>query len=251
MRVSMELAARSAGQAVARGDVVIVIDVLRCTSSIITALHNGARCVLPVRTVNEARRIYRENPGYVLAGERGGLKPRGFTLGNSPRAFTTDRVEGKTIVMTTTSGTRALANVRESRWVLIGALLNVTAVAEAAFRLSAKEGCGISLVLAGTRGRFSLEDFLGAGAIIDALPVAPGDCSDAAAAASLAFTSARDSLTATLQEGVHGKTLQRLGLGDDVVFCSHLNHYPVVPHLRENTILLSDASRRGVEAPSS
>jgi len=241
MQVSMELAARSAGQAVVRGDIIVVIDVLRCTSSIITALHNGAKCVLPVRTVSEARRISRENPEYILAGERGGLKPRGFTLGNSPRAFTKDQVEGKAIVMTTTSGTRALANARDSRWVLIGALLNAAAVAEAAARLSAKEGRGISLVLAGTQGQFSLEDFLGAGAIIDALPEALRDCSDAAAAASLAFTGARKSLTATLQEGVHGKTLQRLCLGDDVVFCSRLNQYPVVPQLRENTILLPDA----------
>ncbi len=251
MRVSVELAARSGRQAVMRGDVVVVIDVLRCTSSIITALHNGAWCVLPVRTVNEARRIYRENPGYILAGERGGLKPRGFTLGNSPRAFTKDRVEGSTIVMTTTSGTRALTNVRGSRWVLIGALLNARAVAEAAYRASAEEGRGISLVLAGTRGQFSLEDFLGAGAIVDGLPPTSRDCSDAAAAAYLAFTATRDSLTTTLQGGVHGKTLQRLGLGDDVVFCSRLNHYAVVPRLWDTTIQLPDSDGGSEEAPRS
>jgi 2-phosphosulfolactate phosphatase len=240
MRVSAELVARSAGQAVERGDVVVVIDILRCTSSIITALFNGATRVLPVRTVTEARSIYKENPLYILAGERRGLKPKGFTLGNSPRAFTRDRVDGKTIVMTTTSGTLALSNVRESPWVLIGALLNAKYVAEAAFKLSAKESRGISLVLAGSRGRFSLEDFLGAGAVIDGLPQASMDCSDAAYAAFLAFTSAKDSLSTTLQGSVHGKTLQRLGLGEDVVFCSHLNQYRMVPQLRDNAVVPLD-----------
>ena len=237
MRVSLELFAKNAGRAVERGDVVVVVDVLRCTSSIITALIHGAKSVLPVRTVKEARNIYKENPNYILAGERKGLKPKGFTVGNSPRAFTKDLVEGKDIVITTTSGTMALTKVMGSKWVLIGALLNAKYVAEAAFRLSEKENRGISLVLSGSRGRFSLEDFIGAGAIIDGFPKVSMDRADAAFAAFLAFNNVKNSLTATLQEGDHGKTLQRLGLGKDVIFCSQLNRYKIVPNLKDNTIV--------------
>ena len=237
MRVSLELVAKSAGRAVERGDVVVVVDVLRCTSSIITALIHGAKSVLPVRTVKEARKIYKDNPHYILAGERKGLKPKGFTLGNSPRAFTKDLVEGKDIVITTTSGTLALSNVMGSRWVLIGALLNAKCVAEAAFMLSEKEDSGISLVLSGSRGRFSLEDFIGAGAIINGFPKVRMERADAAYAAFLAFNNAKDSLTTTLQEGVHGKNLQRLGFGKDVIFCSQLNRYQMVPHLKDNVIV--------------
>ena len=240
MHVSLELVAKSAGRAVERGDVIVVIDVLRCTSSIITALTHGAKSVRPVKTVKEARQIYKDNPNYILAGERKGLKPKGFTLGNSPRGFTQDLVEGKNIIITTTSGTLALSNAMGSRWVLIGAMLNAKYVAEAAFTLSEKEDRGISLVLSGSRGRFSLEDFLGAGAIIDGLPKARMECADAAYAAFLAFSNAKDSLTTTLQESVHGKNLQHLGFGKDVVFCSQLNRFQIVPHLKDNAIVPLD-----------
>ena len=235
--MNLELVAKNGGSAVERGDVVIVVDVFRCTSSIITALTHGAKSVLPVRTVKKARKIYEDNPHYILAGERQGLKPKGFTLGNSPRSFTKDVVEGKDIVITTTSGTMALTNVMGSKWVLIGALLNAKCVAEVAFTLSEKEDRGISLVLSGSRGRFSLEDFIGGGAIIDCFPKVKMECADAAYAAFLAFNNAKDSLTATLQDGVHGKNLQRLGLGKDVIFCSQLNKYKIVPHLKDDTIV--------------
>jgi 2-phosphosulfolactate phosphatase len=241
--VSLELVAKSGVRAVERGDIVVVIDVLRCTSSIITALIHGAKSVLPVRTVKEARKIYKDNPNYILTGERKGLKPKGFTLGNSPQSFTKDLVEGKNIVITTTSGTLALTNVLGSRWVLIGALLNAKYVAEATFKLSEKEERDISLVLSGSRGKFSLEDFLGAGAIIDSLPKVQMERADAAYAAFLAFNYAKESLTTTLQDGVHGKNLQRLGFGKDVVFCSQLNRYQIVPHFKDNVIVPLDSDR--------
>lgn len=237
MQVSLELVARDAGKAVERGDVVVVVDVLRCTSSIITALANGARSLRPVRTVKEARKIHDEAPRYVLAGERGGKKPKGFTLGNSPRAFTQDAVEGRDIVITTTSGTAALTRVMDARWVLIGALINAQVVAEAAARIGEKEGRGISFALSGKRGRFSLEDFLGAGAIMEALPTKGREYSDAAYASVLAFQAAKTSLTTIIQAGSHGQTLQRLGFEQDVVFCTQLNKYRIVPHVADHRIV--------------
>ena len=237
MQVNLELVARDAGKAVVRGDVVVVVDVLRCTSSIITALANGARRIRPVRTVKEARRIHAQTPRSVLAGERGGRKPRGFTLGNSPREFTRNAVEGQDIVITTTSGTAALSRVMDARWVLIGALVNAQVVADAAARIGAKEGRGISLALAGKRGSFSLEDFLGAGAIIAALPARGLEYSDDAYASVLAFQVAKASLTTIIQAGSHGQTLLHLGLGEDVDFCTQLNTYRIVPRFVNHHIV--------------
>jgi len=237
MQVNVELVARDAGKAVVRGDVVVVVDVLRCTSSIITALANGARSLRPVRTVKEARRIHAQTPRYVLAGERGGRKPKGFALGNSPREFTRDAVEGRDIIITTTSGTAALTRVMDARWVLIGALVNAQVVADAAARIGAKEGRGVSLALAGKRGSFSLEDFLGAGAIMAALPTKSVAYSDAAYASVLAFQAAKASLTTIIQAGSHGQTLQRLGLGEDVVFCTQLNTHRIVPQFADHHII--------------
>jgi len=237
VRVYLELVARDAGRAIKRGDVVVVVDVLRCTSSIITALANGARRVLPLRTVEEARRIHEDNPSYILAGERRGVKPEGFALGNSPLAFTEERVSGRDIILTTTSGTETLLRARGGRYVLVGALLNARFVAEIAFEIAEKEGCGISLVLSGKRGSFSLEDFLGAGAIIEGLPKGGIEYSDAAYASSLVFKKARGSLTTIIQRGNHAKALKSLGFEKDVVFCSQLNKYKIVPILKGGVIV--------------
>jgi 2-phosphosulfolactate phosphatase len=106
-RVDVELWARDAGKAVGRGDLIVVIDALRSGTSILTALTNGARTVIPTVSLKEAYRFRSQHPEYLLAGERGGHKPRGFDLGNSPLEFTREKVAGKSLVMTTTSGTAA------------------------------------------------------------------------------------------------------------------------------------------------
>ncbi len=109
IRVDVELWARDAGKAVGRGDLIIVIDALRSGTSILNALTNGAEAVIPVVSLKEAYRLRSQHPEYLLAGERGGHRPEGFDLGNSPLEFTREKVAGKSLVMTTTSGTAALA----------------------------------------------------------------------------------------------------------------------------------------------
>jgi len=242
--VNLELVAREAKKTVGSGNVIIVIDVLRCTSSIITALANGARSILPVRTLREARQLHQEHPNYILAGERGGLKPIGFTLGNSPLGFKPEIVSEKNIIVTTTSGTAAISRVMEGRHVLLGALLNAKFVAEEAYTMGKREGLGISLALSGKKGGFSLEDFLGAGAIIESLPARRIECSDAAYASFLVFTAAKGSLTTTIQQGNHARILQNLGLEKDVVFCSQLNQYNVIPRLENGRIVRKIADAR-------
>ena len=97
--VDVELVAHDADKASKRGDLVIVIDVVRATTSIITALSNYAKTVIPVQTVKEAMQLRRKHPDYLLAGEREGVKPNGFDLDNSPLSLTKEKVEGKNLIM--------------------------------------------------------------------------------------------------------------------------------------------------------
>ena len=238
IKINLELAAKDAIKAVQRNDVIIVIDVLRCTSTITAALANGARCVIPVRTIKEARDIHHRNPKTILAGERKGIKPKGFHLGNSPLDFNPTIVKGKNIILTTTNGTKTLTETKRGKFVFIGSFLNVTAVSDIALSFAKKENCGLSLVLSGTQGRFSLEDYLCAGSILEHFTLHQIDVADAAVGSLLAFKQAHDSLINVIFQGHHAKYLKSIGLEDDVTFCCKQNLYKVIPCLNENKITL-------------
>lgn len=238
--VNLEIFAKDASKAVRRGDVIIVIDVLRCSSTIIAALANGAKGIIPAKTLREARAYRQEHPEFMLAGERKGMKPRGFDLGNSPLEFSPETIREKHVILTTTSGTMAISLAKNGRWTLIGALLNVKAVVEAAMKIAEKEQTGISLVLAGKKGHFSLEDFLCAGAIVGSLPTERVKHSDDALAALLAFQQARGSLSRIVQLGNHAQFLESLGFEEDVKFCCQLDAFAVVPVYKGGVIVPLD-----------
>jgi phosphosulfolactate phosphohydrolase-like enzyme len=151
----------------------IVFDVLRATSTFVTALHHGARAIVPVSEIAEALDLRRKQPDVLLGGERDGMRIRAaqtggvdFDLGNSPREYSPEKVRGKTIVSTTTNGTRALRACAGAKTVLAASFLNLTA--------TAKFVCGrppaeVLLVCAGTRENISTEDMLAAGALSDLL----------------------------------------------------------------------------------
>ncbi|TET19814.1 2-phosphosulfolactate phosphatase [Candidatus Bathyarchaeota archaeon] len=238
--VSLELNAKDAAKAVSRGDVLVVIDVLRCCSTIVTALANGAKEVIPTKTIKEAQALHKKHPEFLLAGERRGLKPKGFDLGNSPLEFSSNIVKEKHVVLTTTNGTKVICLSKNARWVLIGAFFNAKAVAKTAFEIAEKEKIGISFVLSGTHGRFSLEDSMCAGAIVENLPADKIECSDAVLAASLTFQQSCRQLTEIIQRGSHARYLKDIGHEEDVKFCCQLNAYPVVPvYKAESVVLLS------------
>jgi len=246
--VSLEFSAKDALKAVKRGDAVIVIDVLRCCSTIVTALANGAQGVIPTKTVNEARRLHKKHPKFILAGERGGIKPRGFDLGNSPLEFSPQAIGGKRIIFTTTSGTKAIVLSQKTRWVLIGALLNAEAVAKAALKIAEKERLGISLVLSGREGKhFSLEDFLCAGLIVESLPTDRVELSDAALGSWLAYQQSRGSLYETIQKGYHARYLKTMGFEEDARFCSQVNVFDIVPVYRNGTTIPLDLNSRDLK----
>ena len=235
--INLEFTLNNVVRAVQRRDAVIVIDVLRCCSTIVIALANGAKGVISAKTLREARTLHENHPEFVLAGERGGLKPKGFDLGNSPLEFSSEKVMGKHIILTTTSGTKAIALSKNARWVLIGAFLNAKAVAEAALKIAEREGIGISLALSGRKRRFSLEDFICAGAIAESLPIEKVEQSDASFAALLTFQQARVSLNNVIQRGYHAQYLKSIGLKKDVEFCCQTNVFEIVPFLKEGMII--------------
>jgi len=223
--------------AVQRGDVIIVIDVLRCCSTIVTALTNAAEGVIPTKTVKEALALHKKHPEFILAGERRGIKPKGFDLGNSPLEFSPQKVKKKHIILTTTSGTKALISSKKAKYVFTGAFLNAEATAKAALKIAEREETGISLISAGTNGRFSLEDFVCAGAMAEGFPTDNIEHSDAVSAALLAFQQARKSLDRVIQSGYHARYLISQGFEEDVKFCCQLDLFQIVSFLKDGTIV--------------
>jgi 2-phosphosulfolactate phosphatase len=222
------------------GGVAVVIDVLRATSTIIHALAAGASAVVPCGEIDEAERCASEAPPgtVLLGGERGGLKIRGFDLGNSPAEYVRETVVGKKVIFTTTNGTRALLRAKEARRVLIGALANVGAVVDHL----AEETGPVHLVCAGTEGQITLEDVLCAGAIAHWLDLAaaeadPGD--DTTQLALSLFSSSgheydrahEDRILAILRHSRGGRNLIDCGLESDIAVCAEQDKFDIVPEL--------------------
>jgi 2-phosphosulfolactate phosphatase len=242
-----EEAADRAGDPALPSLTAVVIDVLRATSTIVAALAAGAHGVIPVLTPEEARALARTMPGgrVLLGGERKAVLIPGFDLGNSPREYTPDVVAGKTIILTTTNGTRAVHAASTAARVFMGAVLNAGAVARAVIA----EGRDLVIICAGTRGSFSLEDALAAGLILEALPEAAdldgydleADYDDLSWATLAIASHYRGRPAEALRRIHHGQDLQSLGFAADLDYCALLDSIPVVPVWSEGIIRL----RRG------
>lgn len=206
-----------------------MIDVLRATSVIVTALANGAAHVRPVLTVRQASE--QKNTNTLICGERKSVKPRGFDLGNSPLEYSRRTVEGKNIVLTTTNGTRAIERIRCEN-LYAASFLNLSAVVR---RLQSCER--ITVVCAGHRGRVALEDVLCAGAIVTM--VRSQKKTDSAFIAESVWRSTR-SIHETLSNCEHGKELIEKGFSKDVEFCSNIDLYHIVPVFKDGAFSLDE-----------
>ncbi len=221
--------------------VCVVFDVLRATSSMVTALAHGAKAIIPVGTIEEALEVRRRNSSVLLAGEREGLRIRAaqtggvdFDLGNSPLEFTAERVDGRTIVTTTTNGTRALRACSRGRLVLAGAFLNLRATAERVRRENAPR---VLVICAGTHDQAATEDILAAGALCHLLwQAAEGALvSDSSHIARELFLSRQADLAAGLGESRNGRRLLALpDLAADVAYCAQCDCFPLVAELTES-----------------
>lgn len=233
--IEVELVAQDASNACKRGDLTVVIDAVRATTSIIAALANGAKSVIPVQTLREAMHLRKEYPGYLLAGERNGVKPMGFDLDNSPLSLSKEKVEGKSLVMSTTNGTKALVQSRESKLVMLGAFLNASAVAKKSLEIASKTQVGISFVLAGQKNSFALEDFICAGAIIRNFGNSQ-ELSDKALGALLAFNGAKDNLQENVRKSKHAQELLKIGLSRDIAYACQIDVVDFVPIYKDGQI---------------
>ena len=232
--------------------VCIVIDALRASSTIATLFARGVAGVVVAGTVDEARALHARLPGALLCGESGGLPPPGFDHGNSPAEFERLELSGRTVVLATSNGTRALALLAGARAVYVGSLLNLSACTHAALE-TAETSDGIAVVCAGNElGRsFSLEDTVVAGAFVERISGIAGSgdgaqLSDAATAALRLWRSYADEPRAAFHDAVHGRALVRLGLGPDLDACAQVDRYEVAPRLHvenERLILRWDATR--------
>ena len=224
------------------GNAVIVVDVLRASTTICQSLASGAREVVPFleveETISAAARGDRE--AIVLGGERGGMRIEGFDLGNSPAEFTPQAVAGRRVFITTTNGTRALQHARRARRVLIGAFVNLSAVVA-----SVKDDVRVDILCAGTDGRETGEDILAAGAIVSRLAESPGPVrwlNDVARQArqewesvlnrsAAASRSISEQLAIEFRETPGGRNLVEIGLESDLKACAQVDRLGIVPEL--------------------
>lgn len=225
---------------------VVVLDVLRATSTMVEALANGAKAIFPVATADDAARIA-QNVGrdsVLLCGERKGLPIEGFDLGNAPPEFTREQVEEMALVMTTTNGTRAFLAVAERQsgqgsegptTVVAASLLNLSAIIE----LLAESDAGAAIVCAGREGRFALEDAVCAGALVSGVADAGVELElNDGAEAARSLASRKRPIQRVLQETIAGRRLAEIGREEDLEFCAQVDRTNVVPRLRDRKITL-------------
>lgn len=217
---------------------VVVIDVLRAATTIITALASGARAVVPAASAEEAVRLTTnlEKNGLVLAGERKSLKIEGFALGNSPREMTPEAVGGKSVFLATTNGTPALVAAQAGDPVLVGAAANFSALAERARQLFVARG-DLGIICAGREKQFALEDAYTAGRLVKAVKkgarkVALND----AALVALNLTRQYRGWAEALGRSEAARQLAEADLGADVAFSAEPDRFAVVPTYAERRI---------------
>ena len=218
-----------------RGATCVVFDVLRATSTLLTAFAHGARRIHPVRTVEAARELRSTHlPDALLGGERQGARIDGFDLGNSPLEYTADRVGGRDIVMTTTNGTRALQACAGADAVHAGALLNLDALAAALNRADPPPRT-LLLVCAGTGEHFALEDGWAAAALLARLHADP-PASDAGQLLAAWYRAAGDSPLGTLQASRNGRHLAEIGQAGDVEYCAQVARLDVLATMQAGVL---------------
>lgn len=210
--------------------IVVVVDIFRATSCMTTAFAHGVRAIIPVAKLDECLALKSEDT--YTAGERDGKKVDGFDFGNSPFEYMNAELRGKKIAFTTTNGTQAIVKSLPAKQIIVGAFLNISAVAD----FLAQSHDSVLVVCAGWKGKVNLEDTLFAGALVEKLKgyIEP-DC-DAPLAAAHLYAVARHNMAGFLSNSSHVKRLARLGIFKDVEFCLTPDQYNVVPVLKDGVL---------------
>lgn len=215
----------------------IVIDVLRATSTIVTALSNGAKEIIPVNAIEFAMKVSGDtfSGKTLLAGERNTKIIDGFSLGNSPLEYSTEIVNGKSIVLFTTNGSKAIVKAKYSSSLFISCFLNASSIAKQISELPE-----IVIMCSGNNGLFSYEDSVCAGDLIEELSQLNDDLNldDASKTCHFLFQKHRNQISKMLHETEHGKKLLIQDFEDDIEYCSQKNILDVIPVYDKGSIKL-------------
>jgi len=219
-----------------RNRTVVVIDVLRACSTIVTALDHGARAVMPVADMAEAGKIASNlDPDvYRLGGERDGVKIDGYDLGNSPHEYGADVVDGRDVILNTSNGTQALTRATSAKHLVAACFLNAGRVVD--FVRTVDEE--VTIVCAGRQNRLALEDTLCAGLLLERLwdREEPDVVTDSAHTAFTLYETDRDHLRSALDRANHAERLVDQGYEDDLDYCFRVDALPVLPYYAENRL---------------
>lgn len=236
MKVDIIISADYIREDLIKDKIVVVIDMLRATSVITTALMNGCKKVIPTLTIEEAVHIKSTeiSKECILGGERRAMKIDGFDFSNSPLEYSRDVVKGKTIVITTTNGTRTLTNCLEASRIFIGCMLNASSVAKKLININED----VVIVNAGTYGQFSMDDFICSGAIVKAMADKGIDI-DLTDIAKTALKTYEDypNIIDYIKEARHYSVMTSLGLQDDIAYCVKKDLTDIVPEYIDGSII--------------
>lgn len=216
-----------------RDKTVVVVDILRATSCMVTAFAHGVESITPIASLEECRNM--KTRGYVISGERDGKKVEGFDKGNSPFEYVGDQVRGLKIAFTTTNGTLAIEKSKDAKEIVIGSFLNLTSVAK---HLLLGENNAL-IVCAGWKGRVNLEDTLFAGALVDKLKDYLGPDCDAPLAARYLYNLAKEDMISFLNTSSHVLRLNKLNIHEDIKFCVAMDQFKVLPKLKNGTLVVN------------
>jgi 2-phosphosulfolactate phosphatase len=204
--------------------IVVVIDVFRATSTIAAALSNGATQIIPVDSVQECIQIGNNTPNSITAGERDGKVAAGLQYGNSPSEYPAHFIKGKTLVLTTTNGTRLLHMASNSKQIITGSFLNLQAVID---YLKASNS-NILLACSSWKDRCNIEDTLFAGAVAAGLADTHTHNCDSTRMATQLWQQANKQLDTYIQDTAHWHRLSAYGLQQDMLYCCAINKHNVL-----------------------
>lgn len=236
MRIETLFTTTEIDESAVKGKTVAIIDVLRVCTTIAHALANGCERIIPVDTVEAATNLTAslDKKVTLLGGEKEGRRIDGFNLGNSPLEYAPEVVKGKTIILATSNGTRAVWKSQAAKEILIGSFVNMGSVAD---YLAKAGGDIVTIVCAGKQGRFSMEDAVCAGMLIDLLARENNfDLSDGSAAARLLYKMNEQSIDGLLRECEHGRYLSSIGFEKDLELCGKVDSLRILPIVKEGRI---------------
>lgn len=213
------------------GKTVVVVDIFRATSCIVTGFGTGAAGIRPVGKIEDALELGKQ--GYLMAGERGGIKVAEFDMGNSPFEYQSESIQGKKIAISTTNGSQAILKSEGAEEIIIGAFLNLESVAE--YLLQAKND--VLIHCAGWKGTPNLEDTLFAGALIDECAEEMNPIGDSALVAHQLFVANHENLKGLAMQSSHAERLAGFGIENDLDFCMTENEYQIVPKLVDGELI--------------